>query len=252
MLDTLLPAEVWGFLLIFARMGALLAAMPGLGEQQIPQRIRLGLALAISLLVFFLIRERLPPLPAGLAVLVGLILVEVMIGLMIALLIRVMFSALNIAGTITAFQTSLAFSQQVDPAQGTQSAITASFMSMLGLVLIFASDLHLVMLQAMVRSYSLFPIGALPPIDDFASLMTDYVAASFVLGMQIAAPFLVFGVVFNVGLGLTARLMPQLPVFFIGLPLNIFVGFALLMIALPAMMMWFLTIFEQRLSIFVQ
>ena len=252
MLDTLLPAEIWGFLLVFARMGALLAAMPGLGEQQIPQRIRLALALAISLLVFFMIREALPPLPAGLAGLVGLILVEIMTGLMIALLIRVIFSALNVAGTITAFQTSLAFSQQVDPAQGTQSAITASFMSMLGLVLIFASDLHLVMLEAMVRSYRLFPIGALPPIDDFAALMTDYVAASFVLGMQIAAPFLVFGVVFNIGLGLTARLMPQLPVFFIGLPLNIFVGFALLMIALPAMMMWFLTIFEQRLSIFVQ
>ncbi|MFQ5346479.1 MAG: flagellar biosynthetic protein FliR [Rhodothalassiaceae bacterium] len=252
MLDTLLPAEIWGFLLVFARMGALLAMIPALGEPQIPQRIRLGLALAVSLLVFLAIRDRLPALPAGLGPMVGLVLIEIMIGLMMALLLRAVFSALNVAGTIAAFQTSLAFSQQVDPAQGTQSAITASFLSMLGLVLIFASDLHLVTLEAMVRSYSVFPLGALPPVDDFASLMTDYVAASFVLGMQIAAPFLVFGVVFNVGLGLIARLMPQLPVFFIGLPLNIFVGFALLMIALPAMMMWFLAAYGQQLSMFVQ
>lgn len=170
---------------------------------------------------------------------------------MIALAARLMLNALNIAGTIVAFQTSLAASQQFDPTQGQQSAIFASFFSVLGVALIFATDLHILMLRAMTDSYSLFPAGEMPPLGDFASAVVDLVAASFLLGVQISAPFLVFGVVFNIGLGLTARLMPQLPVFFVAMPLNIFLGFLILLIALPAMMLWFLEVYEERLSVFL-
>lgn len=248
MLADFLAAETFGFLLVLTRMGALFMTAPAFGEQQVPARIRLGLALATSLLVYLAMKPGLPPLPAGLGALVGLVLVELAVGLTIALAMRILFSALNIAGTVVAFQTSLAFSQQFDPTQGTQSAITANLLSMIGILLIFASNLHLVMLGAMVDSYARFPVGELPPVADMATLVTDYVAAAFLLGMQIAAPFLVFGVVFNIGLGFVARLMPQLPVFFVALPLNIGIGFVLLLITLPAMMMWFLEAFGDRIS----
>lgn len=249
MLADFLAAETFGFLLVLTRMGALFMTAPAFGEQQVPARVRLGLALATSFLIYLNLSDALPALPAGLGAFVGLILVELTVGLMIALAMRILFSALNVAGTVVAFQTSLAFSQQFDPTQGTQSAITANLMSMLGILLIFTSNLHLVMLGAMVDSYAKFPTGALPAVGDMASLITDYVAASFLLGMQIAAPFLVFGIVFNIGLGFVARLMPQLPVFFVALPLNIGIGFVLLLITLPAMMMWFLGVFGDRVML---
>ncbi len=251
MLQDVLPAEAFGFLLVLVRLGALFAFAPAFGEQQIPQRIRVATALSVTGVVYFMVRDGLPGIPDKPLLMAGLIVVEFMIGLMIAMSIRLLFNALNIAGTVVAFQTSLAASQQFDPTQGTQSAIFASFMSVLGVTLIFVTDLHLLMLEAMIDSYLLFPAGNMPPLDDFAQAVLDIVATAFLLGIQIAAPFIVFGVVFNIGLGLTARLMPQLPVFFVAMPLNIFVGFLILLIALPAMMMWFLRAFEQHISVFL-
>lgn len=252
MLTSILPAEAFAFLLVFARMGMLFTVAPALGDQQIPARVRLALAIAVSLVTFLAVRGDLPGLPAGPIGLAGLVIGEILIGLMIGGSARLLLSALNVGGTVLAFQTSLAFTQQFDPTQGTQSVITASFLTMLGIVMIFATDLHLLLLEAAIDSYALFPVGAVPPIADFASMVVDIVAASFLLGMQIAAPFLLFGLVFNIGLGFIARLVPQLPVFFVALPVNIFIGFVLLLVALPAMMMWFLGHFETHLQLLLQ
>jgi len=251
-LGQMLSAEAFGVLLVLARIGALFMLAPALGDRQIPQRIRLGAALAISLIIYAGLRDSLPALPAGLGALVGLILVEILIGAMIALAPRLLSSALNIGGTIIAFQNSLAFTQQFDPTQGTQSALTANFMTFVGIVLIFAADLHLLMIEAMLDSYMKFPPGQMPPVGDFTELVVDWTAASFLLGMQIAAPFIAFGLIFNFGLGLTARLMPQLPVFFIALPANIYLGFVILLIVLPTIMLWFLRAYEGRLMTFIE
>jgi len=250
-LASILPAEAFGFLLVFARMGMLFAVAPALGEQQVPARVRLALAVAVSLVTFLAVRSGLPAVPAGPLALAGLVIGEILIGLMIGGSARLLLSALNVGGTVLAFQSSLAFTQQFDPTQGSQSVLTAGFLTMLGIVMIFATDLHLLMIEAAVSSYGLFPAGARLPADDFASMVVDIVASSFLLGVQIAAPFLLFGLVFNIGLGFIARLMPQLPVFFVALPLNIFIGFLLLLVALPAMMMWFLGHFETHIQQFI-
>jgi len=251
MLGSILPAEAFGFLIVFVRMSPLFMVAPALGERQVPARVRLALGVTVSLLIFLVMRDQVPEMPTSPLALAGLVITEFLIGLMIGGSARLLLSALNVAGTVQAFQSSLAFTQQFDPTQGTQSAITAGFLTMLGIVMIFATDLHLLMLEAMINSYSMFPVGAELAIGDFAEMVVDIVASSFLLGIQIASPFIVFGLVFNIGLGLIARLMPQLPVFFIALPLNIFKGFVILLVALPAMMMWFLNHFEQHLQIFL-
>jgi len=251
MLGNVVAAEAFGFLIVFARMGPLFMVAPALGNRQIPARVRLALGVTISLLVYSALRAEIPDMPSGPLALAGLIVAEFLVGLMIGGSARLLLSALNVGGTVQAFQSSLAFSQQFDPTQGTQSAITAGFLTMLGIVMIFATDLHLLLIEAMINSYELFPVGTEIAINDFAEMVVDIVASSFLLGMQIAAPFIVFGLVFNIGLGFIARLIPQLPVFFIALPLNIFKGFVILLVALPAMMMWFLNHFEQHLRLFL-
>jgi flagellar biosynthetic protein FliR len=106
--------------------------------------------------------------------------------------------------------------------------------------LIFATDMHHLAIGALDESYNLFKPGTVLPSGDVAELMTSTVSGAFRVGIQLAAPFLVFGILFNVGLGVLARLMPQLQVFFLGLPASIMIGFAILMALVGVLMGTFL------------
>jgi flagellar biosynthetic protein FliR len=111
---------------------------------------------------------------------------------------------------------------------------------MLGITLVFATDLHYLVIAALNDSYRLFAPGELIQFGDIASLMTRTVATAFSVGVQLSAPFLVFGLLFNLGLGILSRLMPQMQVFFVGLPLSILLGFLILLAVVGAMMGTFL------------
>jgi flagellar biosynthesis protein FliR len=134
----------------------------------------------------------------------------------------------------------LGFVTAVDPTQGQQNVIVGNFLTVLGVTLIFATDLHHLVIAALNDSYTLFQPGDLPLIGDVAALTTRTVAVAFRIGIQLSAPFLVFGLLFNLGLGILSRLMPQMQVFFVGIPLSILLGFLILLLVLGAMMTTFL------------
>lgn len=247
----LLPTEVFAFLLVFSRLGAMVMLLPALGETAIPQRVRLIMALSVSFLIYTSVRSILPPMPASPIMLMMLILFEILVGILIGSAIKLLMSALHTAGTIIAMQTGLAMAQAFDPAQGAQSALMATFLTLMAVVLIFVTNMHHMMIAAMYDSYILFPVGADLQMNDFAELVVDTVANSFLLGVQIASPFIVYGLIFNIGLGILARLMPQLQVFFIAMPLNIAAGFMILGIVLAASMNWFLQNMESALGAFL-
>ncbi|PWR18575.1 flagellar biosynthetic protein FliR [Zavarzinia aquatilis] len=241
MLDQLLPGGVFALALVFARIGTMVMVLPVFGEQYVQARIRLALALFLTVII--LPRAgTLPPLPAQPALLLPLIGGEVLVGLAIAGIARLAVSALHIAGTIIAVQSGLAAAQNVDPTQGTQSAVASNFLVMTGTTLIVVADLHHLLIGALVESYRLFPVAAAPPVGDFARLATGVIADTFTLAMQMSAPFLAFGVVFNVLLGLMNRLMPVMQVFFIAMPLQIPLAFLLLSLTMG----FTLTLFADR------
>src|SRR5262249_53514995 len=153
---------------------------------------------------------------------------------------RLTIAALQVAGTVAANQMGLGFVTAVDPTQGQQGMLVGNFLAVLGVTLIFATDLHYLVIAALNDSYTLFRPGEVPVIGDVANVLTGSVASAFRIGVQLAAPFLVFGLLFNLGLGVLSRLMPQMQVFFVGMPLSILVGFLILMLVLGAMMMTFL------------
>ena len=248
MLGQVLPQEAFGFLLIFVRLGAMIMVLPALGENTIPVRIRIALIGGLSLLIYGIVRESLPGIPASPLALAGLVVSEVLIGVMVGGVARLMMSALHVAGTIIGFQGGLAAAQHFDPNQGVQGALLSSFLSILGVTLIFATELHHLLIAAMRDSYFLFPATQAAPVADFATLALDTVAKSFKLGVQLSAPFIVYGLMFNIGLGIIARLMPQLPVFFIGMPANILIGFIILMFVLSSIMGWYLMYFEDEMT----
>ncbi|PCJ34600.1 MAG: flagellar biosynthetic protein FliR [Alphaproteobacteria bacterium] len=247
----LLPTEIFAFFLVFSRLGAMFMLLPALGETAIPMRVRLVMALAVSFLIYTLVSASLPAMPGSALMLGLLIVIEVFIGVMIGTAIRLLLSALHTAGTIIAMQTGLAMAMAFDPAQGAQSALMSTFLTLMAVVLIFITNMHYMMIAAMLDSYSLFPVGTEINTADFAETVIRTVANSFLIGIQIASPFIVYGLIFNVGLGIIARLMPQLQVFFIAMPLNILIGFVIFAIVIPAGMMWFLQQMESSLGAFL-
>jgi flagellar biosynthesis protein FliR len=246
MLAELLPLDVFAVFLVFVRIAAALMLLPGIGEAYVSVQIRLAAAAVLTVAISPLVIGTLPILPATPLELLMLILGELVVGLLIGAAARLMMSALHVAGTVIAFQSSLGFALFIDPTQGTQGALIAAFLSLLGLVLIFATGLHMMMIRALADSYVLFTPGQLPPVGDFAALAVRYVSSSFRIGIQIAAPFIVFGLVFYIGLGILARLMPQIQIFFIAIPLQIFLALTIFGLILAPMMIWFLEHFEVR------
>ena len=244
-----LPNTAFLYLLLFSRIGAILMLMPALGEDMIPMRMRLSFALAFTLVVYPLLSPNLPAMPADFMAIVGLIFHELAIGIMLGAIVRITVMATQVAGAIIAFQAGLSAAMAADPTQvGVQGAVFGSFLSFLGMVLIFATDLHHVALAATYDSYTIFPLDAPLMFDDAAQLAIRTVAGAFSVGVQMSAPFIVFGLVFNLGAGILARLMPALQVFFLLMPANIILGLVLFAVLLAMMMGWYLSSFEAHLA----
>ena len=244
-----LPNTAFVYLLLFSRIGAILMLMPALGEDMIPARMRLSFALAFTLVVYPLLSANLPVMPDNIMSVIGLIFHELMIGLILGAIARITVMATQVAGAIIAFQTGLSSAMAADPTQvGVQGAVFGSFLSFLGMVLIFATDLHHMALAATYDSYMVFPLDAPLMFDDAAQLAIRTVASAFSIGIQMSAPFIVFGLVFNLGAGIMAKLMPAMQVYFVLMPANIFIGLVLFALLLTAMMGWYLTGFENHLA----
>ena len=242
--EALLPAHVFGLLLVFVRIGAALMVLPGIGEPFISARSRLMLALLISLIAFPIAAPDLPALPARVAPMFLLIVGELVVGLFLGTVARLLMSALITGGMIIAFSTSMANALVMDPSSAQQGSITGSFLNLIALLLIFALDIHHLLFTAVIDSYMLFPAGQPPPIGDLSDSIARVVGQAFLLAFQIAAPFVVVAGVFNLGLGLLARLMPQMQIFFVAMPLQIALGLLVLALALPVMMHVFISGFE--------
>lgn len=250
MLDQLLPAGVFAYALVFLRIGSTFMLLPGFGEAFVAPRLRLALALAITFLVAPVVAGALPPAPATVWELLLLGGGEIAVGLFIGTVARVVLAALQTAGTIIALETGLASALVNDPSTQQQSAITGNFLFVFGVLLIFVSDLHHLMLRGLADSYALMRPGVLLP-GDMAETVARTVASSFALAMQMAAPFLLVGLVVNLGLGLLARLMPQIQIFFVALPLQVLLGLATLSLGAAGGLLWFLDRFRATTSDFL-
>lgn len=246
-LSAIIGADLLSFFLVFCRLGSAMMVLPGFGDSFVSPRLRLVLALAVTLIVTPVIGAGLPQLAdAGAAV--GIILLEIGVGLFLGISVRLLMSALQVAGTVIAFQSSLANAFVFDVASAQQGAITSSFLTTLGVVLVFVTDLHHLMLAGLVDSYRVLPPGALPPMGDFTVTVVRLVGDSFRIGIQLAAPFILVGILVSVGMGLLTRLMPQAQIFFVAMPLQILLGLLVFGLTLSVGMGWFMGVFEDRIS----
>jgi flagellar biosynthetic protein FliR len=231
--------QVFAAGLIFARLGAIIMLIPAIGESFIPPRIRLAFALALALMMWSLVGGKVPPVPADAGGLAGAVLKEVLIGLMIGAVLRIFMTSLASAGEFVSLQTTLSFAQTANPMEAQPSATLGTFLGLIGMVLIVTTDLHHLFIGAIVRSYELFPFARPIPVQDAGQLAIQTLSRSFALGLQLAAPVVVFSLVFNVATGLVGRVMPQFQIFFVAAPLNILLGLSIFALSLGVIgMVW--------------
>lgn len=222
-----LPGEATTFLILFARVGAVLLLLPVFSEDAVPAKIRLMLALGMSAGLWGLLGARIAPLAANGNALPGILIAEILTGLAIGMIIKIMFLAAAMAGSIISLQIGLSSALINDAAQGGQASVISKLLSVAAAVVCMGMGLHHLWIAAIVHSYTMFPVGGLPPAGDFAQLAIATVGKATSLSISLAAPLLVYGIVFNMALGLSTRLAPAIQVFFLIQPLNLLLGLAL-------------------------
>ncbi len=217
-------AEFERFLFVLFRVGAMIIFVPILGSRQIPGVMKIGLMLFISIAIFPLVHDRPMPEPKGLFELAKFLMADVTIGLGIAYIARLIFTAVQVAGTVVDFQMGFGVVNVIDPQTDTQVSVTAQFHNILAVLIFLALDAHHFIIQAIVDSF--FVIN--PFEINFASITPEYVlhlfSETFIIAMKIAAPIMAILFFLSVGMGLVARTVPQMNVFIVGFPLQIGVG----------------------------
>lgn len=248
LLDHFLLSQLFAFLMLFCRTGSAVMLFPGIGDSNITSRARLIFALAFALVLTPLLLERMPPVPTSPLTLGMMILAEVTVGVSIGLMARIILSAMHVAGTIISFQSSLSIASQFDMNSGGQSTVISNFLTLLSTVIFFELNMHHLLLNGLVTSYNIFPVGAYPDMGDMTELNGRLASSAFLMGVQLAAPHLVFGLILYLGGGIMARLMPQMQIFYVLMSPQIMAAFFLLIAILSGMMVIHSEYAEESLS----
>ncbi len=235
-----LGGSLWLAFVVFLRVTALVSLLPAFGERSIPTRVKLGAAIAFTLVVAPAVTV--PGAEAGLLPLVRVVLTEILIGLGLGLGLRLIVLALQTAGSVAAQSTSL--SQILGGAAVEPVPAMGYLLTVAGLALAAAMGIHIRAAQFLVHSYALFPVGTVPAPSDLSQWGVTQISRSFALAFGLAAPFVIASLIYNLALGVINRAMPQLMVAFVGAPAITFAGLFLLFAGTPIILsVWSDTLF---------
>lgn len=216
------------FTLVLGRVAGIFAATPIFGGKMVPMRVKAGIALAMTLLLYPVIRTKVPQLPVDSVSLVILVIRETLIGITLGLVSQAIFSAVEFCGQIIGMQMGFAIVSLFDPSQGTQTPILSVLQTLLATILFMALGVHHIFIRSIVESYQLIPPGSWHMSGELLKIVTSLISGIFVLGVKLAAPVMVSLLAATVLLGIMSRIFPQMNVFILSLPLNVGLGFLIL------------------------
>lgn len=227
--------------LVFLRVGAAMAVLPGFGEQAIPARLRLALAIAFTAVILPAVADRHDApgllLPAA---------AEVAAGLLIGLSLRIMVLALSMAASMAAQAASL--SQLFASAGAEPQPALGTLLTLAALALAMQAGLHVKLAALFILSHDLLPAGRFPDATDVLAFGAGHVASAMALAFSLALPFTLAAILWNVALGAVNRALPQLMVAFIGAPALAPGGLVLTALVVPVMLAIWLAAFDARLA----
>lgn len=251
LLNEVIAGGIFAFLLVFVRLGAAMMIMPPFGDFYVPQQVRLVIAVTFSLVMTPILQPILPTPPTqifNLALLLGF---EFIIGFFIGAIARFLISALDTAGMIISFKSGLANAQIFNPGFGTQGSLIGAFLSMTGVMFLFATNMHHFLILTLAESYEFFPVGHLPPTESMAQLLSLVLSRSFEIAFKLSMPFVIIALMLFATMGIMARVMPQVQIFLIALPAQIWVAFTTLIFTISAILYYWVGQFEAGMGYFL-
>jgi len=220
---------------IFLRIGAIILTAPVFDSDTIPVLFKAGLAFAVSLLLMPLLNlESLAYQPGLLPFMIGA-LSEVIMGLMIGLLVRMVFAGVVLAGQMVGYQMGLAMANIMDPATSEQVPLLGQFNNLMAMLIFLATDAHHLFVKALVASFQIVPPYGFHFGNAVMDQLVNFGADMFVIGVKLGAPLIAVLLLMSVAFGLAARAVPQMNIFFVAGPLKIIVGLLFLTLTLPYM-----------------
>lgn len=230
---------------IFCRIGGCLMVLPGFSSFRVPPQVRLFMAVALSLSLIPILWDQLYPNIKGTQTeylyLVG---TELLIGVVLGMIARFIVLGLQFAGTTI----SMAIGFNTSPVNGIfesepEGQVTA-VITTTGLLLLFMTDFHHMIITALVRSYNFMPMGAGFEARMALVTLTDTLSSTFYVMLRLSSPFLMFGFIFNLSIGMVNKLAPQIPVYFISTPFLLAGGMILFYLAVNDFFREFVAAFQ--------
>jgi len=222
------PNVTLTFLFALMRISIILFLMPFFGGQTLPAPVKAAICITLTLALWPrlpLMGAQMPGHPFALAVMFG---AELLLGLVLGLVIRFVFAAIQTGGQLIGFQMGFAMVNVVDPDSGASEAVTAHFLYMVSLLTFLAINGHLYLLSGLMQSFDLLPSGAILISPRLVSQVFTLSGQIFVLAIQIGAPVIAAILLVDLALALISRASPQMNVLIIGFPIKISIGFLFL------------------------
>lgn len=225
--------DAWLATLLFplVRILAMISTAPVLGNKQVPKRVKIGFSALLAILIAPTLTT-LPLVPVGSPQGLLIMIQQIIIGVAMGFAIRLVFTAVEMAGELSGLQMGLGFASFYDPMNSSYSPVIARWLGMIAALAFLATNGHLYMLSALAESFSTLPIGNAMPNQGFYNVV-NWGGSIFAFGLQIALPIVAALLITNIALGILTRAAPQLNLFAVGFPITLTIGFMVLMISMP-------------------
>ncbi len=234
------------FSLILVRFTSMFASAPVFGIKGIPKILKIGLAGVLAMLVFPMVDKFTPEFELNFVNALILTVGEILTGLTIGMVFNFLFSGIELAGEYVGVDMGFSMAQEFDPMFQQQISVIARLKNILAMLFFVLIDGHHFLIEAVVYSFKLLPIGTWSMTSLGINKIIHISASVFVIGIKIAAPAMVTLFLTSVAMGITARAVPQMNIFFVGFPMRIAAGFMSLIVAFPL----FFYVFKMLLNSF--
>ena len=223
------------FLLLFVRITSLVVTAPVLGYEAVPVQVKVSLGLFLALVFYPLVSIHSPQIDTRLLPLVIVALKEVSVGLLLGFALSLIFAGARFAGDIIGLGMGFSLASVLDPESGQSTPLIGEFLYIVSMLLFLLLNGHHFVIEALQLSYAVVPIGGLSLNMLLAEGVIKLTGFVFIIAVKLAAPIVVALFLVDVGLGVLARVVPQMNVFIVSFPLKIAVGLAMLMTTGPMM-----------------
>jgi len=225
-------SQMLAFILVLVRVSGIIITAPIFGSSVNPPQIKIILSLMLALILYPFIPQ-IEVFPDRPDIYIFLVASELLIGVVLGLVGRFLFAAVEFAGTVIGFQMGLSMANVLDPQSQEQVSLVGRFETVAATLIFLTMDGHFIVIQALVKSYSVLPPGSASISQPLVEKLTELSASVFVIGLQIGAPLIVALFLANTVIGLLSRSVPQIQVFVVGFPLTLLLGFLFLFLGMP-------------------